>query len=239
MEETKKTTTRGRKPKTDETVKKDVVDIELESKDQNDMIAKLMAQMEEQAKAMARLQEQVNNANKEKSDLQTLVDALKSNGSNEVKDATPKRIKIISLVPNIYNLSTKPNGEGVVYKFEGIGDTKQIRTSDLEDILSVTNYRKQAEEGYFIISNKEFLEEQDIDVKYSQDVIDDVCVLGSDYAVEVLCSMDEKLRDSLLVKIAENIVSGKKIDRNRVFDIKEKIGEDIDTLVKTLKHQNQ
>ena len=75
-EETKTTSTRGRKPKAQveetKTEVKDSTDIELESKDNNDMIAKLMAQMTE-------LQKQVEDSKKEKTDLETLVDALKSN----------------------------------------------------------------------------------------------------------------------------------------------------------------
>lgn len=238
MEDTKKTTSRGRKPKEQKDVEvvKDTIDIELESKDDNDMIAKLMAQMEEQAKAMAKLKEQVDSANKEKSDLQSLVELLKnSNDDKENNNNIPKRIKIISLVPNMLNLTTQPNGRGIVYTFDKIGDSKVIKTSDLEDILSISGYRKQAEEGYFYIDNKEFIDEQGIEVKYNKDVIEDVCVLGSDVAVDVLCSMDSDLRDSIVSKIADNINKGVRIDRNRLFDVKERIGEDIESVANKLK----
>ena len=57
----------------------DATDIELESKDDKDMIKKLMEQM-------ATLQKQVESQNKEKSDLQQLVEALKADKNTDIDD---------------------------------------------------------------------------------------------------------------------------------------------------------
>lgn len=63
-EETKTTSTRGRKPKAkveEGKIEKDAIDLELEQKDdQSELIKQLMAQIEAQNKAMAELQSKVN-----------------------------------------------------------------------------------------------------------------------------------------------------------------------------------
>ena len=63
-EETKTTSTRGRKPKAqveEPKVEKDAIDLELEQKDdQSELIKQLMAQIEAQNKAMAEMQAKMN-----------------------------------------------------------------------------------------------------------------------------------------------------------------------------------
>ena len=63
-EETKTTSTRGRKPKVqveEPKVEKDAIDLELEQKnDQSELIKQLMAQIEAQNKAMAEMQAKMN-----------------------------------------------------------------------------------------------------------------------------------------------------------------------------------
>ncbi len=115
MAETKTTSTRGRKPK------EVVEDINIkETKKEEVSISDLMAKLEEQAKQMAELQNKVNATTKEKSTLETLVKTLKSNDNKEGTRNLPKKVKLVSLIPNKYNLTTEDGGHGKVFTFEGI-----------------------------------------------------------------------------------------------------------------------
>lgn len=235
-EETKTTSTRGRKPKAKveetKTEVKDSTDIELESKDNNDMIAKLMAQM-------AELQKQVEDSKKEKTDLETLVDALKSNTNQSSSNNLPKKVKIVSLIPNTYSLTTEPNGQGTQYVFEDIGNLITMNTSDLEKILSIPMYRKQAEKGMFYILDKDIIEDQGLTEAYEnicdEDMLLRVMNLTDDSCVDVFCGLSKDMQDSLATKMAESINNGKRLDRNRLADISMRTDIDIEEMAKTLK----
>lgn len=210
--------------------------------DDKEMIKKLMAQMKEQEKQMKALQTKVNNANKEKTDLEKLVDALKENGVNENKNL-PKKVKIISLIPNVYNLTTQPNGKGRAYTFKNIGDMVTMKTADLEDILSIPSYREQAEKGYFYILDENIVADQDLTDEYNEicneDMVNKVCVLDNDDCVDMFCNMGENMRNSIATKIAENINDGMRIDRNRLADIQLRTDIDIEKIAKVLKNNKQ
>src|SRR5574344_1909225 len=158
-EETKTTSTRGRKPKpkVEETV--------IEQNDMTQMMAKMQEQILALQKQLAESTEKVEKTDKEKSDLQQLVEALKSNENTETKNL-PKKVKVISLVPNIYNLTTQENGKGKAFTFKEFGQMITMKTSELEEILSIQAYRKKAEQGYFYILDKNIVEDQDLTEAY-------------------------------------------------------------------------
>ena len=129
VEETKTTSTRGRKPKSkveEVKIEKDAIDLELEQKnDQSELIKQLMAQIEAQNKAMAEMQAKMN--------AQPTVVVQKDNGMGA------KKVKCINLMHNIVNVSTEPEGQGRLYMFEKYGDYKMIKYDDLSDIVSSYN----------------------------------------------------------------------------------------------------
>ncbi len=107
----------------------DATDIELESKNDEDVIKKLMEQM-------ATLQKQVESQNKEKSDLQKLVEALKSDKSTDIEDIQDsEEIVVISQFVGTLSLFTEGNGMGYEYKFDKFGDIQDIPYRDLKDIV--------------------------------------------------------------------------------------------------------
>lgn len=234
MAETKTTSTRGRKSK--EVVK----DINIkETKNEEVSISDLMAKLEEQAKQMAELQNKVNATTKEKSTLETLVKTLKSNDNKEGTRNLPKKVKLVSLIPNKYNLTTEDGGHGKIFTFEGIGDIVTIKTSELEDVLSVQSYRKQAEKGMFYILDKDVVDDQDLTEAYekicNKDIINRVVNLIDDTSVDIFCGLCQEMKDSISTQMAENINNGVKLDRNRIADIKARADIDIEDIAKALK----
>lgn len=226
-EETKTTLTRGRKPKPK--VEETVIE-------QNDM-AQMMAKMQEQIlalqKQLAESTEKVEKTDKEKSDLQQLVEALKSNENTETKNL-PKKVKVISLVPNIYNLTTQENGKGKAFTFKEFGQMITMKTSELEEILSIQAYRNQAEQGYFYILDKDIVEDQDLTEAYehisNKEAIEHVMNLDSDECVDIFCGLNKDMQESLAAQIAENMANGARLDRNRIADISMRTDIDIEKI---------
>lgn len=218
------------------TVEKETV---VEEKNTNEeLIKQLMEQV-------ASLTKQVEDAKNEKTDLQQLVDVLKNNqGSN--LDKLPTKVKVISLLENQLNLSTQPNGTGKIYTFSKLGDSKIIRMQDLEEILSIVQYREQAEKGYYYICNADVVEEFGLTEEYEKimndKVLAEVETLKSDNAVDIFVGLNKTVQGSLARKMAENIASGARLDRNKLEDIRLATDIDIEKMAndfKELKEKNK
>ncbi len=235
-EEIKATSTRGRKPKAkveEANIEKDIA--------QDDM-AKMMVQMQEQIlalqKQLAESNKQAEKSDKEKSDLQQLVEVLKSNDNSDKKNL-PKKVKVISLIPNIYNLTTQDNGKGKSFTFKEFGQMITMKTSELEEILSIQSYRDQAEQGYFYILDKNIIEDQDLTEAYehiqNKEIIDHVMKLDSDECVDIFCGLNKDMQESLAAQMAENMAKGARLDRNRIADISMRTDIDIEKLAEQFK----
>lgn len=228
----------GRPKKSVETVVEKETTVVEEKKDNNEeLIKQLMDQV-------ASLTKQVESAKNEKSDLQQLVDVLKSNQSP--RDNLPTKVKVISLLENQLNLSTQPNGSGKIYTFSKLGDAKVLRMQDLEDILSIVQYREQAEKGYFYICNADVVEEFGLTEEYENIVNDkilaDVETLKSDNAVDIFVGLSKTVQNSLARKMAESIADGVRLDRNKLEDIRLATDVDIEKMAnefKELKEKQQ
>lgn len=225
-EEVKKTTsTRGRKkiePKVEINIEKDIQEDELaKAKAENSALAKMLEQMQKQ---MAQMQAQINS---------------QSNGTSVViksnEDIT-RTVKVVSLVPNVYNLSTQPNGRGRVYTFEKFGDSLNIRFSDMQDILNI--YGNQFEKGYAILTNKKDYDDLSIGAIYgtvlTQDQLEDIVLLKNENAVDIILDMDENMQENVTMIIAEKIVDGVQYDFNRIKELEDE-GLKIDEVVNMLK----
>lgn len=200
--------------------------------DENDM-TKMMEQMRKQ---IDDLKKEVKNSQKEKNDMEALVSALKGNTSKSKENNLPKRIKVINLLSNTLYLSTEEDGRGKIFTFENFGDMITINTNTLEDILSVQKYREQAEQMYFYICSREFVDEQDLTEYYetgiNKETIEYITSLSEDKCVEMFCSLGETLKDSIATKMAENLLSGQYYDRNRLADIQIRTDFDIEKMSK-------
>lgn len=217
---TKKTTNRGRKPKTvDSTQDKKTKELE-EMKSKNKALTDMLEQMQAQMKLM---QEQLNN---------------QSNGQVVIKqnDDLTRTVKVYSMLPYTYNLSTQPLGKGKVYTFEKFGDSKSIKFSDMQDILSI--YLHQFEEGFAILEAKKDYDDLGIGYIYDEvmdkEQLDNLTSLATNEAVAVILDMEEEERERIADIIARKIVSGVSYDYNRIKALEDG-GIEINTVVEMLK----
>jgi hypothetical protein len=239
MAETKTTTsTRGRKPKT-ETVDIDKkLEIKEEVKVENTSVIS---------------QDEFNKVQKEKDDLATMLAQLQaqmiqlqsqvSGTQKKVNDNRPNKVKVVNLLSQTLNLSTEPMGGGKVFTFEGFGDMVTMKTSYLEDILSIPIYRKEAEQMFFYICSPEIVEDQDLTDSYENGITEEtvrfITSLQDDKCVDMFVGLSKGLQDSISTKIAEDMAKGIDYDRNRLADIQMRTEIDIQDMAKTFKEINE
>ena len=216
--QTKKTTETSVKTKTEENVN-----------NQDELIKKLMAQIEEQNKKMAEMQSQIANAQTSTTIIQ------QSNGFNS------KKIKVINLMHNPLNISTEPNGRGRVYTFKNYGDTKLIKYDDLVEIIS--SYPNTMEKGCAYICDKEAVESLGLSEEYKnlfdKETMDKIVWLREETDLDLFLGMDRNLQESMALEIAKLLNANEKIDYNYLREIKNKTGIDIEEIADNLKDTNR
>lgn len=219
MAETKR---RGR-PKKSETP---VVEEKKIDNSQEELIKKLMAQLEEQNAKMAEMQKQIEN-NKS----QTVV---VNSDNNSIRG---KKVKVVNLMQNTLNLSTEPNGGGRIFTFNNYGDSKLIKFDDLADIVSAYPYTM--EHGLAFICDKEVVKELGLEDEYAnlfdKEKMDKVVKLREESDLDLFLGMDINLQESAARRIAERINANERMDYNYLREIKEKTGIDIEEIAKELK----
>ena len=220
MAETKK---RGRPPKTVSTP----VENNVKTENQDDIIKKLMAQLEEQNAKMAEMQKQIESNNKP----QTVV------VNNDNTNMRSKKVKVVNLMQNPLNISTEPNGGGRIFTFNKYGDSRIIKFDDLADIVSAYPYTM--EHGLAYICDKEVVEELGLAEEYKKlfdkEKMDKVIWLREESDLDLFLGMDINLQESAAKRIAELINANEKMDYNYLRTIKEKTGIDIEQIAKELK----
>ena len=220
MAETKR---RGRPPKSETTPKK--VEEKKTDDSQEELIKKLMAQLEEQNAKMAEMQKQIDNKS------QTVVVNADNNAIRG------KKVKVVNLMQNPLNLSTEPNGMGRIFTFNKYGDSKLIKFDDLADI--VASYPYTMEHGLAYICDKEVVEElglaDDYAKLFDKERMDKVVKLREESDLDLFLGMDVNLQESAARRIAELINANERMDYNYLRTIKEKTGIDIEAIAKELK----
>ena len=230
-EETKTTSTRGRKlkPKVEEVkTEKDAIDLELEQKDdQSELIKQLMAQIEAQNKAMAELQSKVGT--------QPTIMVQKENNLGG------KKIKCINLMHGVVNIATEPDGNGRVYTFEKYGDYKMIKFDDLSDIVS--SYPYTMEHGLIYICDRNAVEElgltEEYEKLYTKEIMDRVLYLREQFDVDVFLGMEKNMQESTAMETAKLMNLNERMDYNYLREIKERTGIDIEQIAKDLKENER
>lgn len=213
---TKKSTSRAKKT-TEEVVATET--------DTNDIIAKLMAQIEEQNKQMAELKEQINAK-------QTVV----VQNTTDDKFSTQK-IKCINLMHNPINISTETNGNGRVFTFEKYGDSRLIRFDELSDIVSA--YPNTMEQGLVYITNKDAVEmlglTEDYENVYDKATMDKLIMLREEVDLELFLGLNDNLMESTAIEIAKRINANEQVDYNYLARIKAETKYDILAMADDLK----
>lgn len=225
-EETKTTSTRGRKPKAQvEEVKKDVVDLELESSDDKDMIKKLMQQM-------AELQKQVEDSKKEKDNMSQLIDVLKNSKTTEEDSdelTSDTDITVISQTVGKLSLFTEGFGLGTEYVFNNFGDVLDISFGDLKEI--VKNNRSFAQKGYFYIANNEAVNKLRLKANYqrllSNDDMMTILEKDADKIMELYDLAPEGQKQIIIDLIVDKKLNKEKISADILLALGEKCGRDL------------
>ncbi len=149
-----------------------------------------------------------------------------------------RNIQVMSLTPNLLNLSTQGKGKGKVFRFYNYGDMKNIVYSDLSDIL--LNYQRFAENGVFYIFDKEVVKRHGLDFAYEnildKKAIDSFLDKDAKEIQTVFASLSKPQRDAVVTIIVKRIVDGDDVSSNKVNVIKELYGEDIFAMAEEMKN---
>lgn len=219
MVETKR---RGRPPKS-ETISK--VEEKKIDNSQEELIKKLMAQLEEQNTKMAEMQKQIDNKSQP---------VIVGGNSDSLRG---KKIKVINLMHNPLNISTEPNSGGRMYSFQNYGESRLIKFDDLADI--VASYPYTMEHGLAYICDKDVVKELGLEDEYSKlfnkEIMDKIIWLREDSDLDLFLGMDINLQESTARRIAELLNANERMDYNYLRTIKEKTGIDIEEIAKELK----
>ena len=226
MAETKTTSTRGRKPKSQieaENIEKDSIDLELEqTNDQSELIKQLMAQIESQNKLISDMQTKMNS--------QSTIVVQKENS------ISGKKVKCINLMHCIVNVSTEPDGQGKLYMFDRYGDYKMIKFDDLSDIVS--SYPYTMEHGLIYICDREAVEalglSEEYENLYTKDIMDRLVYLREQSDVDIFLGMEKNMQESTAIEIAKLMNANEKMDYNFLREIKDKTEIDIEQIAKDL-----
>lgn len=137
-------------------------------------------------------------------------------------------VKVMSLVKNPLNLSTKPHGRGKTFRFEEFGTIKPMFYSELLEVIE--NHPNFFQAGYFYILDSRVIEENNWHEMYSKiltkEQMEDIFVNSSN-AVALFSGTNSKQQGVISDYFLERVVSGLPVDRNLIAEISKISGIDI------------
>lgn len=220
--EKEKKSTRGRKK----------AEPKVEKLDDNNELEQVKKEKDELAKMLKKMQAQMES-------LQNQFNAQNSDNNNIVvtqSDNITRTVKVISLVPNTYNLTTQPNGRGKLYTFNKFGDSLNIRFTDMQDILNI--YGQQFESGMAILTNKKDYDDLAIgylwDSVISKDKLDRLLELKDEESIDAILNMDKDTQERIARIIAQKIFDGVNYNYNVIRDLEDN-GIEINSIVEMLR----
>ena len=220
--EKEKKLTRGRKK----------AEPKVEKLDDNNELEQVKKEKDELAKMLKMMQAQMES-------LQNQFNAQNSDNNNIVvtqSDNITRTVKVISLVPNTYNLTTQPKGRGKLYTFNKFGDSLNIRFTDMQDILNI--YGQQFESGMAILTNKKDYDDLAIgylwDSVISKDKLDRLLELKDKESIDAILNMDKDTQERIARIIAQKIFDGVNYNYNVIRDLEDN-GIEINSIVEMLK----
>lgn len=178
--------------------------------------------------------------------LQTQMMALQNNTTPNVQyvekvSSSGKNIKLISLMNIPINVSTESDGSGITKTFDRYGDSRTVKFDVLSDM--VASYPNTFQRGLIYIADEEAVDELGLTDEYkkicSKEILDRISNLVDDDAVDLFCEIDDILKDSIATDIARKIVEGKKYDLNKIRDIKDRTGFDIESIADTIEEEKR
>lgn len=148
-----------------------------------------------------------------------------------------KAIPVMSLFDGMLNLSTQPNGQGKSYTFNRFGEVRNIVYSDLRDIIG-SNF-SFAKEGLFYVMDEKIVFENGLTEYYekmlNKESIENIIETDKENILNIFDSAPKSQKETIVDIIVGKMAKGESFDLNKVSIISDKIGKDINTMVKDLK----
>lgn len=148
-----------------------------------------------------------------------------------------KAIPVMSLFDGMLNLSTQPNGQGKSYTFNRFGEVRNIVYSDLRDIIG-SNF-SFAKEGLFYVMDEKIVFENGLTEYYekmlNKEAIENIIETDKENILNIFDSAPKSQKETIVDIIVGKMAKGESFDLNKVSIISDKIGKDINTMVKDLK----
>lgn len=126
-------------------------------------------------------------------------------------------VKVMSLTPNILNLSTEGHGRGKVFTFRKFGEVKKILYNDL--VLILEAHHNFLEQGLFYILNKEVIQSHGLAEIYEHILPIDTIqkIINGDNqtdAVNFFASATDTQQDTICGMFIKKIFDGETVDLN-------------------------
>lgn len=152
-----------------------------------------------------------------------------------------KKVKLISLMHNEINVATNSDGTGTVKTFEKYGDVRLVKFDDLSDMVS--SYPYTFSHGLIYIADSDVVNELGLAEEYAhiydKKTVDKITRLEDDVDVDMFIGMEKNMRESVAIDMAKKINDGVKYDLNKLRDIKEKCGIDVEEMARNIKTNTQ
>jgi hypothetical protein len=184
---------------------------------QNDEVESLKKQLAQMAIEIEKLSNSSYQRDNEISD---------DNDGGKIHISSDEYIKVMSLCPNVLNLSTQGRGKGKIFTFTKLYEVKRILYRDLVDIME--NHTNFLNDGLFIILNPDVIKHHGLDDVYekilTKEKIEDVLKGNSTDAVNLFKSANSNQQEIIAKTMIEEMVAGKEMDLNFVDRISRAIG---------------
>ncbi len=168
----------------------------------------------------------IANLEKKISELTRIIESSQSLSNSAVSSAleidipSNKQIRVMSLCPEILNLSTEKGGRGHRYTFEVFGEVKKIPYGDLIQINQ--NHRNFLEGGKYYILDERVVLEEGLTYVYEKilpkDKIEEVLNNG-DHALEYFQQADQRQKKLIVDMLVRKMTDGIDADFNLIANI--------------------
>lgn len=193
------------------------------TENKDELFAKMMEQMKQ-------MQEEIKTLQKEKTNAEELVKALKeSNGKKEDEDelSSDEDITVISQCVGGLTLSTDGKGEGMVYRFSHFGEIQDIPWGDLKEICR--NMKSLAQKGAFYIANEKAVEKAKLKTYYtkllSNEDITHLFEKDANTIIELYKLANDFQKETIIDLVANKKLKNEQVDGGVIFTLSELSGK--------------
>jgi hypothetical protein len=195
-----------------------------------------IGEIKNETNEVEKLKSMVERLSKQLSDMKDKKE-VKPRGEKEISPNT--YIKVMSLVNNKLNLSTKARGQGKVFSFEKFGQIKQMFYSELLDIIEA--HPNFFEAGYFYVLDQNVINSGNYNELYEKILTKDQMeqiLNGTNQAIPLFESCNEKQRGVICNFFIQKMINGENVDYNLLSNITRISGIDIVKRVQEIKETN-